>query len=484
MDAGRTSTVPRFFASPLLAALLVLPFVIPISLMAQTGDNAVWGSSGITGSTAWVDASVWYTGSTGPDICAIMNGILTSNTGAGYPNYPSTGEVVDVRALSGTGTLPCATNPFASVTVPSTILLPAANISIEATWTLPSNTRIIGEGRTTILIDGLSSGSDMIEMGPSCSSSSPCYNVSLEHLKLMGAGTNSDNGIVNDYAQDGSYVNDVELFMIRGIGLNITSGAENSGPYSNINFGSKTTTTPCVCVQMQAQSRGLHGITCVGNTLTSASGHAGIYLNASNTTIEDVHIEGFWDGIRVGDGGAARGDTLSDVQGGSTGGGVQVTDVVHICGPNFNTVIGQCASTGETVTDLTIVGTRDANGGTCHTTVQDDVTGTTTSLGTTAVPATAVAVYALGEAVSGLSSSQFSRFATSPTTAVTQMTCGGGSSNLSSTAIPTWGVGGGTVSGTCTTPGAIYSNTAGTGTTNSIYVCTGPGTSSSWTEIF
>jgi hypothetical protein len=71
------------------------------------------------------------------------------------------------------------------------------------------------------------------------------------------------------------------------------------------------------CVKIQAQTRGLHNLTCTSNSNTANQGggewpSAAIYLDSYNTTIENVHVEGFYDAIVVGDfadgqGGTSRG---------------------------------------------------------------------------------------------------------------------------------------------------------------------------------
>jgi hypothetical protein len=129
------------------------------------------------------------------------------------------------------------------------VLFPASAILITATWTLPNNTKISGEGLNTLLkaIDPDPQhhflGTAMISMGSldSCPSEG-CSGVAVEHLFLSDQ-TNSTqgslNGIVNNYLQTPSYVNDVKLINIRLTGLLIGGsgpGAIDSGPYSNINF--------------------------------------------------------------------------------------------------------------------------------------------------------------------------------------------------------------------------------------------------------
>ena len=203
--------------SPLILFHIVL--CIANSAQAQGGGSASAGNvgiynNGLSYSTAYIDASVYYTGSSGPDICLIINNVLTS--AAGYTPYPTTtGAVVDTRGilvpLGQQPPLPCGSNPFLNVTVPSTILLPGISIQPTVTWTLPSNTRIVGENsQITQLLGPLSwsSGSAMIQM---CPGSTVCTGITIEHLKLVAPSTPAIDGIDNYYAQDGSYVDDVVL---------------------------------------------------------------------------------------------------------------------------------------------------------------------------------------------------------------------------------------------------------------------------------
>ncbi len=75
-------------------------------------------------------------------------------------------------------------------------------------------------------------------------------------------------------------------------------------------------------------------------------------------------------------------------------------------------------------------------------------------------PPTTTAMYVLGESIGG----GYSRFATTPSPGI--------STGSGSTVVPTWGVGSTPGVGSCTTPGALYSNTQGV-TGNAVFVCTG-----------
>jgi len=131
-----------------IIAVLVGFSIGPVYAEAQTqGNNAVYNSNASCSLTtscgfsgAFIDASVF--GNSNTDICTVLKGILSSRT------YPPAGAVIDARGLPGTtGTsMQCTASPWAGITVPSTILLPAGTILIPKSWILPANTRLIGEG--------------------------------------------------------------------------------------------------------------------------------------------------------------------------------------------------------------------------------------------------------------------------------------------------------------------------------------------------
>jgi hypothetical protein len=87
--------------------------------------------------------------------------------------------------------------------------------------------------------------------------------VAVEHLFLDASSTNAGknlNGIVNNWSQAQSYVNDVELNNVALTGLEIGAasssqvGAANSGPYTNIYFVDLKGSTG-VCVDIETQTR-------------------------------------------------------------------------------------------------------------------------------------------------------------------------------------------------------------------------------------
>jgi hypothetical protein len=466
--------------------LMVLASLCSLAIAQAGGDNAVWSSATVVGSSnSFIDASVL----SGSDICAK---IYTALGNLSTTHYPAGAAVIDARGITSSSTMTCAsgTTPWYNGTTlisnSAIVLLPPGTIAINTTWLLPSRTRIIGEGAggngtsvTTLQAASTLSGA-MIQMGATSStqgytcpgSPSICFGIDVEDLRLDGnASQVTVNGIVNDASQELTYVNRVDLYNIKGIGLlvgNTTGGiasgvggnskAQNSGPYSNIKFENTTGTnvassTECVQI-LGAPTRGVHGLTCA----STSTANAAVVIDASNNSIEDVSISGFADGIVLGANSAGTGvsevsDVLLNISG-SPG-----TNLIHICKPG-ETGTTNCSSntsSGQNVADLSILSATDSASTT--TTIQDDETGAALLASSSNDPH--VGAYILGRQVTIGSVTAWSRFTTSGH-------------------VPTWFVGNGTVSGTCTTKGSLYSNIGSSATSlaTTVYACTG-----SWTGL-
>jgi|ERR1700674_977006 len=322
-----------------IVAVLVGWFsAFPTSADAQgsQGQNAVYPASGqcCMGSPAFIDASMFLNPLTqGRDLCDTIYGILNNLFGN---TYPATGAVIDARGISGAMNLTCThgtpwTEGSNTVSVRSTILLPATGgasptpIIISSPWVLPPNTRLVGEGDgipssgytpgTTIQAASSFSGS-MIQFGSSSvCPSGLCTGISVENLTLDGQGQYI-NGIANPYTGDLSYVDHVSLYQIRGTGLLVSNGANNSGPYSNITFDTGgyvgASTTVCAQIRNTSGTRGIHNMTCISETNDA---NAALLLDSSNNSIEDVRIVGFYDGIRVGANANAQSNVLINIIG-------------------------------------------------------------------------------------------------------------------------------------------------------------------------
>jgi hypothetical protein len=488
-------TLIRYIYVVVVGLLLVLPG----HAQTYTGENAVCTSaSGCTStlpSTAFIDASAFSApaGCTSGDFCCIANQALYN-----LSTISPAGGVVDARGVNSGGSNSCSgTTPYVvtvtgghTITTPSTLLLPSGTITINTTWVLPDRTRIIGEGNnpnstnimgTLIQADGIAAGDPMIQMGNSSLCNDPsdqCYGISISNLAINGAngGTVVIDGIWNLYAGDSSYVDHVNISQVAGNAIVIGNNAADSGPYSNIAIspsGLCVSTTACVKLGdangLPLSTRGIHGMTCTctGTGATGGTGTAGIWLNSPNNTLEDLHFEGFIDGIRVGNLTPNSGETINtraNVLININGDGNKIdtmTNLVHVCSPTVLTGTA-CGNSNNVVSDLTMYDVAASRAcGTCNLTnvIQDDLTGNLIPFQNAL--ATSVNTYVLGEA---FSSGSYSRFATNPTAG-----------------IATWGVGStAQVTGSSCQSGSLYSNTSGIATgKNTLFVCVSNG----WTPI-
>jgi hypothetical protein len=486
--------------------------VSPGWMVAQSaGQKAVYGPNGLTGSAVWVDASAWWNGSSVPDLCSILQlKILTGGYSSSYPN----GTVIDARGLAygvqnGTQAA-CSVSPFGALTAPppsTTLLLPSGFVDTNVTWVVPNNTTLIGDEQGTTIRardpqNGDFQGSYIIEMGgtntingivyPLCPQGGICNGVGVEHLFLDGSLVTDVGGIQNQYSQDGSYLNEVNLFNFSQTGLSIAPpsstypGATNSGPYSNITFSANSNAP--ACIDLEVQTQGIHGVTCIGNSSTTANPYTAILVNASNNSIEDVHVEGYWDGIEVGQLNTATvaNILISNVTGTTSGSGSNARatkNTVHLCGPSpLGSTFGNCAGNYVTanVKDVTILQAMNGSGP-MTTTVVDDVsknaivscfTNAPTASPGCAYPNLSTGMYALGEPDAGSTTTNpaYTKFTSSPTTL-------NGNYNYGSSYMPTWGVTLLPNQGSCSPVGAIYSQT---GNGKSVYVCNAGGV---WTTI-
>jgi hypothetical protein len=373
-------------------SLFSLPLHAQNTCTDVAGQNAVYGNCNnhalaTTSSSAFVDAGIF--GSLNTNICAVLNGILKSQT---YPFVA--GSVIDARGLPATGTsMTCSITPWSGITSPpaSTILLPAGTIVSPGIWILPPGTHIIGEG------DSIGSGTTIqasstfsATAGPIVQFCSSACNgdVSLERVNLDGIG-GPITGIANSFAGEGSFVDHVSLYQIRGTGLTVSGSATNSGPYSNITFDTGNyggaTTTVCAQISGLTATRGIRRLRC---TSESSDASVAVLLDSSNNIVQDVTISGFHDGVLVGSNGVAKTNVLRNIVG----------DTANPCYPTcpvpINTVhiSNHMTSGSANVADLSIMGVSNDGNGTY--TIADDLT-------TTVLSEPFTGLYALGEPVSG-----------------------------------------------------------------------------------
>jgi hypothetical protein len=459
-----TRIAPKWLTCAIGVILGICLSEFPLLSNAQTGNNAVYNSSGTCTSSscgssgAFIDATVFISKAT--DFCGVLNYMLTPSNGV----IPPKGAVIDARGLNSVITsMTCTVSPWAGIAnpiPPSTILLPATGSGTSATpiiisnaWVLPSNTHLIGVGDgvsgTTIQAASGTSLPTMIQFGSSSTTICPsgvCTGISVENLTLDGQAQAVD-GIINQNAQTNSYVDHVRIYQILGTGLNIsTTGANNSGPYSNILFDtggySGASSTVCASINGTTGTYGIHGLTCHSETNDA---NAAVLLDSSNNSISDVRIVGFYDGIRVGANANAQSNVLLNIIGDTTSTGASPIIVVHI------------ENVGNTVSDLSIMGANNAGGSASTITIKDDSFSPTP----TQLTDTSVAMYALGE--KDTNTGAYSRYTTSPNAA-------------------TWVVGAGAPpsSGTTCSRGSLFSCIGATCGGKTLYDCrSGTG----WTGI-
>ncbi len=420
-------------------------------------------SSAVSGSGVYIDASQF--GGTSV-FCVKVNDALNA--------IPSgvTGAVVDARGINPGGTNTCSTDPFSGITNGSVLLLPSGTISISASWVIPAATKIIGEGSGLTTIEDAVGLNPMLQMGPStCSTSSPCMGITIEELSLNGQYL-ATTGILNQGAEEHSYVRNVAISEILGTGLVVESDtAGNSGPYENLYIaaGTSNTSTANQCVAFGGSgsnagppgTRGIHGLTCIGN------GHAstGIDLNASNTTVEDLSISGFTNGIVVGDLATSSNPVQSEVLINITAasGAGTMTNLIQLSNAgNCTSIGGSCTAIGTNVTDIDMLAVTNT---VATNTINDQLTNTTI----THSQAGQVAMYALGQPLNATNSlTQNSLFTTIPS-------------------LPSWATGSTSISSgsSCTSLGSLYSNITGTASgSDNLYACIPASASTkAWTAI-
>jgi hypothetical protein len=226
-----------------------------------------------------------------------------------------------------------------------------------------------------------------------------CQSIVIAHLGLNGGA----KGIVNNYAEELSYVDDVVMTNMTGTGLSLgatytgsvpplspTNTAANSGPYTKISYQGSGT---CLSILgSYSDTRGVRGLTCKGG----GSGTA-ITIDGANNTLQDINITGYSDGILIGSHGPAVGNVLTNISGSVAGTGsglVHISNSTTYSGSGLNGSPSTCpfyypSTTNDNVCNLTVFSVGTGGDGTA---IQDDLAGTT-------ITDPSVAMYALGEQV-------------------------------------------------------------------------------------
>lgn len=447
MSYKQTSAALQQLGLPVLAI-----FCLALAMQAQTGNeglNAVFNPA-IKASDSYIDATPYFGGSV--DLCKAINN-ANNSIPAGV-----VGAVIDARGINPGTTQSCANSPFATSPFSNvTILLPRGTIKIAQPWIVPIYTHIIGEGPSVTTLQACTastctsafSGTAMIIMGGdtstlgcnTASSTGVCFGITVSDLTLDAQSLSID-GVDNANAEEQSFVQRVSMVNIVGTGLKLTADSNcsslgtssNSGPYNDLEINVVSTAASCVQVlnlggscPQTAHPRGLHGLSCTctsGSSACTSTSSTGIRLDSGGTSVENVFVNGFHDGIAIGDQANTLGPVASALVFNVTGGSA-VTNLVHI----------YSANAGE-ISDITTLGLTSS--GSTNVTLQDDSTNTTLSNSTNPN----VGMYVLGERLGG--GDGFTRFTTSTT-------------------VPTWFVGPVAPPSSCSSLalGSLYSDTTG-----------------------
>jgi hypothetical protein len=272
---------------------------------------------------------------------------LQANSSA-YPVY-STGTVgtngANLTQIKGSGTGWTSSPPNilvgslffsqnGSVTVQSTISNIDTNNQI-LTLSVPASTTLPASSTYTIT-------PAMVQFAPT-QSGPISFGISIANLQISCGSLANGLAIQNWWAQELSYVQDINVSDCVGLALDVeTSGAMNSGPYSNVAVGQPggtghpTPTAGTLCAELLSTGdlRGIHGITCTSN----GTPKTGIDISTPATTLEDVHLEGYGIGVEIAAHPSAsnrvNGLTVINVNGG-TGSGAMTTLVDIFSDPNF-----------------------------------------------------------------------------------------------------------------------------------------------------
>jgi len=308
-------------------ALVALAFALSASLVgAQVlGDPLIsTGGSGSASSPAYIDALV-ATATTpgGTDMCTriqyVYNNLLSSVNSA----------VVDARGFTGT-TWSCSVNPFTVTGMSSLVnkhgwlLLGNVDIPAQTTWNIPSRVVVAGIGtggssgtasafNTIIHAAGtFPASSPVLQMG--LTSGGPFFGVQIRNLTVDCLGINGCVGVLNNNAEEGSFLNNVTIFNAPAIGLHVTTnnsssggvGAVNSGPYTNVSIqfqanacGGCSASTLALQVDgidgtgTEGRSiRGFDNFTVSGNSLSNLFAKPTlIYVYGVSTEITNSHVE-------------------------------------------------------------------------------------------------------------------------------------------------------------------------------------------------
>jgi hypothetical protein len=353
---------------------VVLAFSTPVHAQYTLGQPVIaTGPSGTTSDGSYWDAKI-FVGMPVNDLCGKIR--------AAWNIAGVTGATIDARGITGAQT--CASSPFPTG-ANGRLLLGNTVITTSVTWQIPSRVHVEGLGvaglaSSTTANTTIKAGSGLtgavVQLGGIGGVLS--FDAQVKSLTVDAAGIASI-GILNNSSQEGSTVEDVNIYNATQVGLSIgeassSLSANNSGPYRNINIQYNTTcsgscgssTTGISVVAATLHSSGIRGI---DNVTVSASPQAGgpstlgncIFVVGFPVQITNSHLEYCTTGIQTGAGSPATNNV--EVQNVSvccsSGWGVAITNAgdILLSGISVNNTSVAPQVLNDSVTLNQIVGT-------------------------------------------------------------------------------------------------------------------------------
>jgi len=425
-----TSQVHRNMTAMRSTCPLVLLMAIAMStgLFAQTaGDPVVYSSgtlpSGLAATTSYIDAFTATGGSGGiSDICSRINtawGMVLGTTPTSGSTPPAVNSVtVDARGFTGAWTCGSSSSPESpfsptgtSLAARGVLLLGNAIITTYGTWTITSQTSLIGMGTGNTTVSSTNGINTVIRAGASFSSSSPAvlqmgassggpwFGIVIRDLIVDCHGETGCVGIFNNESEENSFVEHVQIWDAPAYGLHVSaynasdssdSAATNSGPYRNI-YIAFTANCGSACnsaVGVQVDGPGTQSSTVSGSRVIrqfddiTVTGHAteqgylsgaGAVIYGVSTAFTNSHIEYATTGIEIGD---ISSCSLGSSAGNCNTDGVEVSNVSigTLTGGSGQTavILGNTTSGAPTTYDVSLMGI--ANQASGANTLIDDTT--------------------------------------------------------------------------------------------------------------
>jgi hypothetical protein len=275
----------------MLAAFVVVVLAFGPAAHAQSGNPIIRNNSGSNvPDPIFIDAFEATSGSSA-DMCSRIN---TAWTGAVSATLASV--VIDARGFTYAngplvgGAWGCAASPFPSTSnaAGGKLLLGNVRILTSVTWKIPSRVHVEGLGvsalasgnsaysANTIIQSNSTSADPVVQLG---NGTGLTFDVQLKSLTVDAFG-NASTGILNDSSQEGSTVEDVNIYNAFTTGLSIyaassTVSPTNSGPYRNLNIQYNSSCPSSSC------GTGTGGISVVN----AFSGAGGIIRGIDNVTV-------------------------------------------------------------------------------------------------------------------------------------------------------------------------------------------------------